>query len=92
MPPRRGRPVEFRLSDPASATAILADVARAVAEGVVTPEEGEKIGAIARTRMEAIELGDITRTLRRMEMGREWGGSGLEENPSIEGNGRDRHT
>lgn len=67
MPLARSHPVEFQLSDPASATAILADVARAVAAGELAPEEAERIGTIAKTRMEAIDLAQMNSTLRRLE-------------------------
>jgi hypothetical protein len=88
VPAPRARRVQFHLSNPSSATAILADTARAVADGHLTPAEAEQIGTLARARMEAVDLAEMRAALRRLEARNAGIGSDLAaDHPS--GNGQD---
>ena len=70
------RPVRFALTNPRDAAAILADLAAAVASGELDPTEAEKISALARARVEAVDVSELLATVRRLEGGGHANGAG----------------
>jgi hypothetical protein len=71
-PLRRGAPVSFDLGDASDSGAMLTAIARAVAGGELTPEEGERVGAVMRIKVEAADQSDMLRILKRLEAGSAW--------------------
>lgn len=77
VPPRRDRPVEFRLppmrsaEDAVQATAALIE---AVANGDLTPMEATDLGKLVESYTKALELSDIARRLDRLEQQAAGGG------------------
>ncbi len=70
LPVRRERAVRFEmpaLETPEDATRAAAALARAVAEGEVTPTEAESTGRVIETWLKARELQDVDATLRAVE-------------------------
>ncbi len=70
LPARRDRPVSFDL--PAietanDATNAMAAILRAVAEGDVTPNEGEAVAKLIETHLKAIEVTEIEARLSALE-------------------------
>ena len=69
-PARKGRPVTFRLPpdvDAAGLAVVFASVLRAVAEGELTPEEGQAIAGLLEARRKAIELAEVEARIRALE-------------------------
>jgi Family of unknown function (DUF5681) len=71
LPPRKaGRTVRLNLPSletPADLVAALACITRAVASGLVTPEEGQAVAAIMEQQRKAIELTDLERRIAELE-------------------------
>ena len=68
--PRRGRPVAFDLPPVQTAQDMvpaIAAVVAAVAEGELTPGEGQEIAAILETQRRAIETADLERRITALE-------------------------
>jgi len=69
-PPRKGRPVAFDLPPVETAADVLTAlgaVVRAVAEGVITPDEAGPVGALLELKRKAIETVEIERRLIAIE-------------------------
>jgi hypothetical protein len=70
LPPRRERAVHFALPPIESAADIapaMKAVAEALAEGLITPGEGEAVARIVDTFVRAIETSDFERRLKALE-------------------------
>jgi len=70
LPPRRDRPVEFKLSKletAADAAAALSDILQAVAAGDLTPSEAEALGSLVAGFSRAIEIADLEERVTRLE-------------------------
>lgn len=69
-PERRGKPVRFALPEIKTAADIvpaLAAVAQAVANGSLTPEEGQAVAGVLETQRKAIETVDLEARIAAME-------------------------
>jgi hypothetical protein len=76
-PERKGRPITLDLppmETPADLVKATAAIAAAVAEGEVTPEEGQAVAAIVETHRRAIETEDLERRLAAIEASQQQGG------------------
>jgi len=70
LPPRRDRPVEFKLSKletAADAAKALSDILQAVAAGELTPSEAEALGTLVAGYSRAIEIVDLEERVTRLE-------------------------
>ena len=70
LPPRRDRPVEFKLSKletAADAATALSDILQAVAAGDLTPSEAEALGSLVAGFSRAIEIADLEERVTRLE-------------------------
>src|SRR5437868_11036175 len=70
LPPRRDRPVEFKLSKletAADAANALSDILQAVAAGDLTPSEAEALGSLVAGFSRAIEIVDLEHRVTRLE-------------------------
>jgi len=65
-PARKGRPVTFSLPKDVDA-AVFPAVLRAVAEGQLTPQEGQGIAGLLEARRKAIELAEVEARIRALE-------------------------
>jgi hypothetical protein len=73
-PARKSRRVQLDLPDVKSAEDIasaMGAVTRAVAEGEITPDEGQAVAAILESQRKAIELADIERRVAALEARKE---------------------
>jgi hypothetical protein len=71
IPPRRDRPLRLALpalTSASDATAALAAITAAVAEGEITPGEGADLNAVVGGFIKAVELSDIEVRLAALEM------------------------
>jgi|SRR5689334_8548510 hypothetical protein len=69
-PPRKGRPINFDLTPLTSAAdlaAALGSVALAVGNGVLTPEEGQAVGALLDAQRRAMELNELEARIAALE-------------------------
>jgi hypothetical protein len=69
-PPRKGRPVTFDLPSLATAADLaraLGSVAQAVGNGVLTPEEGQAVGAVLEMQRKAIESAELEARVAALE-------------------------
>jgi Family of unknown function (DUF5681) len=72
-PPRKGRPVIFDLPSITTANDLvtaLGSIARAVGNGVLTPEEGQAIGGLLDAQRRAIELTELEARVAALEDGK----------------------
>ena len=70
VPPRKDRPIAFPLpvtEKPDDVGQALAAVLSAVAEGEITPSEGQAVASVLESQRKALELVDIERRLRALE-------------------------
>jgi hypothetical protein len=70
VPIRKGRPVKFELPPVVDVTGLsfaLAKVVEAVANGLLTPEEGASIAALLESQRKAIELEEVNKRLVVLE-------------------------
>lgn len=70
LPPRKDRPVTFDLpaiETPEDIGTASAAILKAVAEGEITPNEGQSVTAILDSLRKALELVDIEQRLRALE-------------------------
>jgi len=70
LPPRRDRPVEFKLSKletAADAATALSDILQAVAAGELTPSEAEALGSLVASYSRVIEIADLEERVTRLE-------------------------
>ena len=70
LPPRRDRPVEFKLSKletAADAATALSDILQAVAAGELTPNEAEALATLVAGYSRAIEIVDLEERVARLE-------------------------
>ena len=68
--PRKGRPVPFPLPPLSTASNVadaLSAALQAVADGVLTPDEGQAVAALIETRRKAIELVEIEGRIAALE-------------------------
>ena len=77
LPPRRDRPVHFaipNLNSAADASAAMAAITTAVAEGDLTPAEAAELSRVIEAYVKAIEATEIERRLKALEAGfiRKW--------------------
>jgi len=73
LPVRRGRPAPFHLPDqegPAGIVAAVSAVARAVAAGELTAEEGQAVAAVLEAKRKSVELVEIEERLAALEASR----------------------
>lgn len=69
-PPRKGRPVTFDLpplTTAADLAIVLGRVAQAVGGGILTPEEGQAVGALLEMQRKALELTDLEARVTALE-------------------------
>lgn len=69
-PPRKGRPVIFDLPSITTASdlvAALGSIARAVGNGVLTPEEAQAVGGLLDAQRRAIELTELEARVTTLE-------------------------
>jgi hypothetical protein len=69
-PPRKGRRIEFDLPEvtrPEDLPSAIAAVARQVAEGVISPDEGTMIIGLLEAQRKAIETGEMLERIERLE-------------------------
>ena len=70
VPPRKERPIELPLSTPKTAeevSAALAQVIAAVAEGTITPGEGQSLAGLLELQRRSIEDADLESRIKRLE-------------------------
>jgi hypothetical protein len=70
LPPRRERPVHFRLpalESPADAAAAMAAIADAVADANLTPSEAGELSKLVEAYIKALEATDFDQRLRAIE-------------------------
>jgi hypothetical protein len=70
LPPRRERPVHFRLpalESPADAAAAMAAIALAVADADLTPSEAGELSKLVEAYVKALEASDFDQRLRAIE-------------------------
>ena len=75
-PARKGRPTPLPLSSirtAADTAAALGAVVAAVADGTLTPEEGQSVSAVLETQRKAIETMDLERRIAALEAAKEPG-------------------
>jgi hypothetical protein len=69
-PPRKGRPVTFNLPSLTTAADLvhaLGSVVKAVGDGVLTPEEGQAVGAVLEMHRKAIESAELEARVAALE-------------------------
>jgi len=70
LPPRRERPVRFKLPElqsPPDAAAAMAALAAAVADGDLTPSEAAELSKLVAAYVKALEASDFDQRLRAIE-------------------------
>ena len=70
LPPRRDRPVSFRLSSPSTAgnaVAVLATIMAAVAEGALTPGEASELSSLVGAYVKAFEVSELEKRMAALE-------------------------
>jgi hypothetical protein len=69
-PPRRGRPVEFPLSQvkgAADLASALGDIAKLMANGVLTPDEASAIAGVLELQRKAVETSELEQRIAALE-------------------------